>query len=148
METFGPSLTDCSFLIALRIQSTNQRAIGYVYTGFWDNITFLIIKSFQFVTRLHKLIFFVYYILSKYNFLLHWYTKSTLPPLRACTISYTQTLVFFTLWLRKKPKEILQFLKLKQFVSTRDIFFSFYQRKIKVFAVYIRQTFVWFALNS
>ena len=80
---------------------------------FSDNIASLIIKCFQFVTQLHKLIFFVYYILSKYNLSLHWHTKSTPPPLRFCTISIHSNFIFLHTLIEKGTEGNFAILKIK-----------------------------------
>ena len=82
------SLSDCSFLIARRIQSANQRALGYVYTRYFGqyNVS-LIIKCFQFITRLHKLKSFCLQSIVKVQLLFAMAHQNKYPPPpKGCTI--------------------------------------------------------------
>ena len=124
-------LTDCSFPITQRNQSATQRALGYVYTRFWDIIKSL--KNFAVCNPDSQInfLFLLHTVKVQFLFALA-HQKYTPSPIRACTISVHSNFSFLCSLIEGGAEGNFAILKIYKNSSFHSVFFSFYQRKIKV----------------
>ena len=116
------------------LQAMSTLGFGIVY------IVSLIIKCFRLITRVHKLksYLFTKYCQSTISLCNGTPQICTPPPLGAVQVLYTYTSVLIAMSLNKELNlGILQLLQINSFPLI--YYFSFYQRKIKGFPVYMYQ---------
>ena len=136
-------LTDCSFPITWRIQSATQRALGYVYTRFWDNITSLI-KIFNVCNPDSQINFLCLLHTVKVQFLFALAHQKYTPSPRASSFSVHLNLSFLRTLIKRVAKGKFSILKIKTicFHSWYKFFFFFLSKENQSFKIYIRRTFV------